>query len=209
MDYGNGNTESWLEVKKDEEQIFIHAQKNQDIRVNNSHFETIGNEHHLSVGTNRFEFVKENDHRMVDGETLSKVKGNVSNVFEADVMQQTCGNENYKVDGDRIHHVGTEHLKADQNIRRNQERETIQTRMIRRIGITEKKIILQIKDPNLMTRITNHAEREKNLIRMIGKKVNLRTTGTLKLKRILQKNLVLAAFYLKFSEGNALANGTF
>ena len=81
--------------------------------------------------------------------------------------------------------------------------------MIRRIGITEKKIILQIKDPNLMTRITNHAEREKNLIRMIGKKVNLRTTGTLKLKRILQKNLALAAFYLKFSEGNALANGTF
>ncbi len=113
---GGGFNELRFEDKKDEEQIFIHAQKNQDIRVNNSHFETIGNEHHLSVGTNRFEFVKENDHRMVDGETLSKVKGNVSNVFEADVMQQTCGNENYKVDGDRIHHVGTEHLKADQNI---------------------------------------------------------------------------------------------
>jgi hypothetical protein len=60
-----------------------------------------------------------------------------------------------------------------------------------------------------MTKITNHAEGEKNLIQMTEKKVNLQTTGTLKLKRILQKNLALAAFYLKFSAGNVLANGTF
>ncbi|MFT4929695.1 MAG: type VI secretion system secreted protein VgrG [Phenylobacterium sp.] len=114
---GGGFNELRFEDKKDEEQIFIHAQKNQDIRVKNSHFESVGNEHHLSVGTNRFEYVKENDHHMVDGDTLSKVKGNVNNVFEADVMQQTTGNENYKVDGDRIQQVGgTEHLKASQNI---------------------------------------------------------------------------------------------
>ncbi|NQZ08751.1 MAG: type VI secretion system tip protein VgrG, partial [Algicola sp.] len=114
---GNGFNEFRFEDKKGEEQVFIHAQKNQDIRVKNSHFESVGNEHHLSVGKNRFEFIKENDHKMVDGDTLIKVKGNVNNLNEADLLQETTGNESYKVGGDRMQEVtGAEHLKASQDI---------------------------------------------------------------------------------------------
>lgn len=114
---GKGFNELRFEDKKDEEQIFIHAERNQDVRVKNSHFESVGNEHHLSVGTNRFEHIKENEHRIVEGDTLSKVQGNVNNLYDADVMQQTTGNENYKIDGDRINEVGgSEHLKASQGI---------------------------------------------------------------------------------------------
>ena len=114
---GNGFNELRFEDKKGQEQVFIHAQRNQDIRVKNSHFESVGNEHHLSVGKHRFEFIKENDHQIVEGESLTRVSGNVSNTYEADVMQHTQGNENYKVDGEHIVHVGgSEHLKAGQDI---------------------------------------------------------------------------------------------
>lgn len=113
---GNGFNELRFEDKKGQEQVFIHAQRNQDVRVKNSHFESVGNEHHLSVGKHRFEFIKENDHKVVEGESLTKITGNVSQLVEADIMQQTKGNEHHKVDGEHIVHVANEHLSAAQDI---------------------------------------------------------------------------------------------
>jgi type VI secretion system secreted protein VgrG len=46
---GQGFNEIRLEDKKGEEQLFIHAEKNQDIRVKNDCFAWIGNERHLIV----------------------------------------------------------------------------------------------------------------------------------------------------------------
>lgn len=114
---GKGFNEIRFEDRKGQEQLFIHAEKNQDIRVKNSHYESVGNEHHLSVGKNRFEFIKEDDHKIVEGDALVKIEGNVSKMYNADVMQHTKGAENYKVDGEHIMHInGSDNLKVAQNI---------------------------------------------------------------------------------------------
>ena len=54
-----------------------------------------------------------------------------------------------------------------------------------------------------MTRITNRDVGEKSLIPKIVKKIGLQKTRIGKLRRNYLRNLVLAAFYRKFSEGNA------
>lgn len=103
---GGGFNEFRIEDKQGEEQIFIHAERNQDIRVKNSQYEWIGNELHINVGKNRFELVKENDHSIVEGDALSGVTGDVHNTYDANLNQQTATDENYTIGGDRNQVIG-------------------------------------------------------------------------------------------------------
>lgn len=115
---GGGFNEIRIEDKKDNEQIFIHAEKNQDIRVKNTHFEWIGNERHLHVGTNRFEQIKENDNLIVEGDALTKVVGDTHNIYEANLNQETSSDENYAIGGDRNQDIGgSESLKSGKDIK--------------------------------------------------------------------------------------------
>ncbi|GAA6172879.1 type VI secretion system spike protein VgrG1b [Colwellia sp. KU-HH00111] len=115
---GGGFNEIRIEDKKDNEQIFIHAEKNQDIRVKNTHFEWIGNERHLNVGTNRFEQIKENDNLIVEGDALTKITGDVHKIYDANLIQQTSTDENYDIGGDRNQNIGgSESLKSGQDIK--------------------------------------------------------------------------------------------
>jgi type VI secretion system secreted protein VgrG len=57
---GDGFNEIRFEDKKGEEQIFIHAEKNHDIRVKADQFETIGNNAHFNVKKDRFEHIENN-----------------------------------------------------------------------------------------------------------------------------------------------------
>ena len=112
---GGGFNEIRFEDKKDEEQIFIHAEKNMDVRVKSDRFETIDNNRHLHVKKDKFEHVDNNRSEEVDsdhkekigkdrnlavkgkeakevGKSLSlTVKGNVNEVFKADHSEQTTG----------------------------------------------------------------------------------------------------------------------
>ena len=63
---GGGFNEIRFEDKKDEEQIFIHAQKNQDIRIENDHFEYIGHDSHLIVKNDKLEHVEANRSEKID-----------------------------------------------------------------------------------------------------------------------------------------------
>lgn len=63
---GEGFNELRFEDAAGEEQIFMHAQRNQDIRIKNSRFEWVGNERHLVVKKDKFEEV-ENDRNEVVG----------------------------------------------------------------------------------------------------------------------------------------------
>jgi type VI secretion system secreted protein VgrG len=74
---GNGFNEIRFEDKKGEEQIFIHAQKNQDIRVEKDNMEWIGKDRHLIVEENQYEKVKKDKHLQVIGDQVEKVDGNV------------------------------------------------------------------------------------------------------------------------------------
>lgn len=72
---GGGFNEIRFEDKKGEEQIYIQAQKNMDIRVENDRFETIEHDRHLVVDNDKFEHVKNERHETIDAhhhETIKK-----------------------------------------------------------------------------------------------------------------------------------------
>jgi type VI secretion system secreted protein VgrG len=105
---GGGFNEIRFEDKKDDEQIFIHAQKDQDIRVLNDHKEWIGNDRHLIVKNDRFERIENNTHLIVDNDHYEAVKG--------DKHQKVTGDHNGKVDGSRSLNVGQDiQIKAGSN----------------------------------------------------------------------------------------------
>jgi len=72
---GGGFNEIRFEDKKGEEQFFVHAEKNQDIRVKNNCFEWIGNNRHLIVKTDQFVHVEHNRNLTIDSDDKTKVKG--------------------------------------------------------------------------------------------------------------------------------------
>jgi type VI secretion system secreted protein VgrG len=70
---GQGFNELRFEDKKGEEQIFVHAEKNQDIRVKNDRFESTGNDRHLMVKNDKFELVENNRSEEVKQDHIEKV----------------------------------------------------------------------------------------------------------------------------------------
>jgi len=110
---GGGFNEIRFEDKKGDEQIFIHAEKNLDVRVKNDRFETVLNNRHLHVEKDKFEYVENNRNELVDAdhkEEIGKdrhlnikgkeakqiadsmsltVKGDVIEVFKANHSEQT------------------------------------------------------------------------------------------------------------------------
>lgn len=120
---GNGFNEIRFQDKKGEEQLFFHAEKNQDVRVKNDTFEWIGNNRHLIVKTDQFEHVENNRNEKVDADHMEEigkdrhlkvvgkeaievggshsftVKGDVIEVFKANHCEQTTNNYYIKAKG--------------------------------------------------------------------------------------------------------------
>ena len=119
---GQGFNEIRLEDKKGSEQIFIHGEKNLDIRIKNDAFENIENDRHLVVENDRFEHVKnnrnetvDNDHKesigndrnlSVGGKEAKSVTGSLSLTVTGDVIEVFKGNHSEQVTSDY-------YLKAD------------------------------------------------------------------------------------------------
>ena len=72
---GEGFNEIRFEDKKGDEQIFIHGEKNLDIRVKNDRFETIGNDRHMVVENEKFEQVKSHRNEFVEQNHLEEIGG--------------------------------------------------------------------------------------------------------------------------------------
>lgn len=101
-----GFNEIRFEDKKGEEQVFIHAERNQDIRIKNDLFETVGGdgkgEAHFIVEKDRLTKIKGDDHYQVQGDLNSKVDGTVSLTAGANVEEKV--GTKYAVDaGMEIH----------------------------------------------------------------------------------------------------------
>ena len=75
---GGGFNEFRFEDKKGEEQIFVHGEKDLDIRIKNDAKEIIKNDRHLIVENNQHEKVKKDKHLDVGGDKNEKVKGTTS-----------------------------------------------------------------------------------------------------------------------------------
>ena len=88
---GGGFNEIRLDDTKDKEQIFIHGQYNQDVRIEHDSLEWVGNDRHLIVKNSQFEQVDSDKHLTVKGSQKEKVGG--------DKHQQVKGDHNQKVSG--------------------------------------------------------------------------------------------------------------
>jgi type VI secretion system secreted protein VgrG len=97
---GGGFNELRFEDKKDEEQIFMHAQKNLDLRVKNDRFETIENNRSLVVEVDKFEHIKNDRNETVDNHHKEKVGGDRNVNVEGKEAKAVKQSLSLTVDGD-------------------------------------------------------------------------------------------------------------
>lgn len=102
---GGGFNELRFEDLLGDEQIFMHAQKNMDIRVKNDRKETVMNDRHLIVENNLLEHVKRDKHLKVGGDRNEEVTGTAS--LTAQEIHQKA-NQNFAVEATQgVHIKGT------------------------------------------------------------------------------------------------------
>ena len=106
---GNGFNEIRIEDKKGQEQVFIHAERNADLRIKKNRFETIGDHSHLIMGKDHLVEVKGDRHDHVVGDENKKVDGIVSLEAGMDI-QEKAGMKHALSAGMEIH------LKAGLNV---------------------------------------------------------------------------------------------
>ncbi|HMF54946.1 MAG TPA: type VI secretion system tip protein TssI/VgrG, partial [Pyrinomonadaceae bacterium] len=99
---GGGFNEIRIEDKKGKEQIFIHAERNKDIRVKADRYETVGGEYHLVIGKDQFETSKADKHLHIKGCQNEKVDQTLSVTVGVD-EQKKVGQKYALEAGQEIH----------------------------------------------------------------------------------------------------------
>jgi len=106
---GGGFNEIRFEDKAGEEQVFMHAQKDMDIRVLNDEKEIVLNDRHLIVENNQMESVKRDKSLLVGGDRKEEVTGNLSLKVKRDL--------NEKIEFNSAHEAGMAvHIKAGMSV---------------------------------------------------------------------------------------------
>ncbi len=99
---GGGFNEFRFEDKKGKEQIFIHAEKDKDIRIKNDRKEIVKRDSHLIVEKDQLEKVKGDKHLTVEGDKNEKIDGSFS--LKAGSNIQEKAGQKFAVDaGSEIH----------------------------------------------------------------------------------------------------------
>jgi type VI secretion system secreted protein VgrG len=106
---GKGFNELRFEDKKGDEQIFMHAEKNFDLRVKNDRFETVVRNRHLVVEQDKLEHVKHDRNEKVDNHHNEEI-GADRNLKVVGKEAKAIGKElSLKVDGDVTESFGKNH----------------------------------------------------------------------------------------------------
>ncbi len=103
---GGGFNEIRFEDKKGSEQIFIHAQKDVDMRVRKDRRELIGNDRHLIVRRDKREKVERDAHAIVERDNIKQVVRDYHLSIGGKFAFGTSGSFSYKIDGDSLQEVG-------------------------------------------------------------------------------------------------------
>lgn len=114
---GGGFNEISIDDEKDKELIFIHGQKDQDIRIENIARERIGNERHLVVKNKQFEQVEGEKHLIIKpGSGDYSGAGDLFEKIEGDKHQEVIKNFNLKIGDTLSVDVASDiHAKAGSN----------------------------------------------------------------------------------------------
>ncbi len=114
---GDGFNELRFDDERGKEQIFIHAEKNHDVRIKNNDFKYVGNNSHTVVEKDSFIHIKNDTHQIIDNDSFLEISGDAHNTFKGDINQSTDGNESYTIRGDRKSKIaGAENTAADLDI---------------------------------------------------------------------------------------------
>ena len=97
---GEGFNELRFEDKKGEEQVFVHAEKNMDIRVKNDRFENIDKDRHLTVKNDKFEKVENNRNEEVINDHIEKIGKDRHLAVEGKEAKKVAQTLSLTVDGD-------------------------------------------------------------------------------------------------------------
>ena len=122
---GGGFNEFRFEDKKGDEQIFMHAEKNLDIRVKNNEYETVTKDLHLIVEQDRFEHVKNDHHETIDRDYVQslgrdhhlKVSGKQAIAVDGTQSLKVTGDVAEQFNGNHSEHVSQAlYLKAGMTV---------------------------------------------------------------------------------------------
>jgi len=96
---GDGFNEIRFEDKKGDEQIFMHAEKNLDIRVKKDEYKTIEKDLHLVVEQDHYEHVKNKHHEKVDSDHIIEVGGDLHLKVAGMQAIKVSGSHSFEVSG--------------------------------------------------------------------------------------------------------------
>lgn len=114
---GQGFNELRFDDQKGEEQFFLHAEKDLDVRVKHDRKEWVGNEAHQIVKKDQFESVEGGRHTTIKGDCLSQIDGDRGETVKGDHLVQVDGGEHLTVKGDQCAKVaGSANFKTDQHL---------------------------------------------------------------------------------------------
>lgn len=99
---GGGFNEIRIEDKKGDEQIFIHAEKNQDIRIKEDRLEWVGQDSHLIITKDQLEKIEGDKHLTVHGDHNEKIGGTLSIKANMDILEKV-GSKHALDAGKEIH----------------------------------------------------------------------------------------------------------
>lgn len=94
-----------FEDLKGQEQIFMNAEKDMDLRVENDSREYIGANRHLIVTSNQQEKINADKHLQVVGNHFEKITGNMSLQVTGNQMESVTGNKSLSVTGNQSESV--------------------------------------------------------------------------------------------------------
>src|SRR5690554_2676318 len=100
---GEGSNELRFEDEADQEQIYVHAQKDLDLLTEHNRTEVIKNDSHLTVDNHQFSHVKAADHCTTDGESRVSVGADCSQAIAGSFHQKT-GRTMASEAGTEVHH---------------------------------------------------------------------------------------------------------
>ena len=103
---GGGFNEFRLEDKKGDEQIFIHAEKNLDIRVKNNEYETVSKDFHLIVEQDKYEQTKNDHNETIERDYAQAVGRDHHQKVTGKQALEVGGSQSLKVTGDVAEQFG-------------------------------------------------------------------------------------------------------
>jgi type VI secretion system secreted protein VgrG len=106
-----GGTDTFNEIRmedaKGKELLYVHAEKDKRVVVENNRTESVGANEKITIGANRTELVKGNESIEIEGNREEQVSGNETIKVDGNRKEKVAGTETVEISASRTKKVGT------------------------------------------------------------------------------------------------------